>query len=52
MKFQNELTKINLEYKQYQSSVTPELENLQRELCLYKHELDEETDNKLKRIMT
>ena len=30
MKFQNELTKINLEYKQYQSSVTPELENLQR----------------------
>lgn len=49
MKFQNELTKINLEYKQYQSSVTPELENLQRELCLYKHELDEETDNKLKK---
>ncbi|RCK63941.1 hypothetical protein Cantr_10459 [Candida viswanathii] len=49
IKFQNELTKINLEYKQYQSNVTPELDSLQRELCLYKQELDEETDNKLKK---
>ncbi|KAK6455645.1 uncharacterized protein RJT20DRAFT_96613 [Scheffersomyces xylosifermentans] len=47
--FQNELIKINQEFKSYQINLGKENEQLQNEFKFYKQEYDEETDNKMKK---
>ncbi|KAG7661967.1 uncharacterized protein J8A68_004467 [[Candida] subhashii] len=49
MKFQNDLIRVNLEYKQFQNNSVKDQENLQQELNFYKSEFEEETDNKVKK---
>ncbi|CAI5756927.1 unnamed protein product [Candida verbasci] len=49
IEFQNELIRTNTEFKNFQSCVSTENNNLQKELQYYKTELEEETDNKNKK---
>ncbi|EGW32353.1 uncharacterized protein SPAPADRAFT_153168 [Spathaspora passalidarum NRRL Y-27907] len=48
-KFQHELVKVNADYRQFQQTISEEHEHLQQELLLYRHELEEESDNKVKK---
>ncbi|KAI5951124.1 hypothetical protein KGF54_004198 [Candida jiufengensis] len=49
IKTQNELTKANVEYKNFQTQIQTEQDNLQNDLNFYKHEFEEETDTKNKK---
>ncbi|KAI5963589.1 uncharacterized protein KGF55_002469 [Candida pseudojiufengensis] len=49
IKTQNELTKANLEYKNFQTQAQLEQKHLQDDLNFYKHEFEEETDTKNKK---